>query len=70
MIATVVCNIVADHQPVYALAEWAATYDPILLGLAPAQVELLNADRPRLGLPTTPTPPPGTSCAARICCGS
>jgi len=45
VIATVVGNIVAGHRPVYALAEWAASYDPMLLGLAPAQVELLNDDR-------------------------
>ena len=45
VIATVVRNIVAGHRPVYALAEWAASYDPMLLGLAPGQVELLNDDR-------------------------
>lgn len=45
VIGTVVRNIVAGHRPVYALAEWAAPYDPMLLGLAPAQVELLNDDR-------------------------
>ena len=45
MIATVVRNIVAGHRPVYALGEWAAPYDPTLLGLAPGEVELLNDDR-------------------------
>jgi transposase len=45
VIATVVRNIVAGHRPVYALGEWAASYDPALLGLAPGEVELLNDDR-------------------------
>jgi hypothetical protein len=45
VIAAVVRNIVADHRPVYALGEWAAPYDPSLLGLAPGEVELLNDDR-------------------------
>ncbi len=45
VIATVVRNIVAGHRPVYALNEWAAPYDPVVLGLAPAEVELLNDDR-------------------------
>jgi len=45
VIATVVRNIVAGHRPVYALNEWAAPYDPAVLGLAPAEVELLNDDR-------------------------
>ncbi len=45
VIATVVANIVAAHRPVYALSEWAAPYDPRVLGLAPGEVELLNDDR-------------------------
>ncbi|NQW73397.1 MAG: DUF4277 domain-containing protein, partial [Actinobacteria bacterium] len=45
VIATVVRNIVAGHRPVYALGEWAAPYDPTVLGLAPGEVELLNDDR-------------------------
>ena len=45
VIATVVRNIVAGHRPVYALGEWAAPYDPAVLGLAPGEVELLNDDR-------------------------
>ena len=35
----------AEHRPVYALGEWAAPYDPALLGLVPGEVELLNDDR-------------------------
>jgi hypothetical protein len=42
VIATVVRNIVAGHRPVYALSEWAASYHPTVLGLAPGHVELLN----------------------------
>jgi transposase len=45
VIATVVRNIVAGHRPVYALNEWAAPYDPAVLGLASGEVELLNDDR-------------------------
>jgi transposase len=45
VIATVVANIVAGHRPVYALSEWAASYDPMVLGLASGEVELLNDDR-------------------------
>ena len=45
VIAAVVRNIVAEHRPVYALGEWAAPYDPALLGLVPGEVELLNDDR-------------------------
>ena len=45
VIATVVRTIVAGHRPVYALGEWAAPYDPTVLGLAPGEVELLNDDR-------------------------
>ena len=45
VIATVVRNIVAGHRPVYALSEWAASYDPTVLGLASGEAELLNDDR-------------------------
>ena len=42
VIATVVRNIVAGHRPVYALGEWAAPYDPTVLGLAPGEVDLFH----------------------------
>ena len=45
VIATVVRNIVAGHRPVYALSEWAASYDPTVLGLASGEAELLNDHR-------------------------
>jgi transposase len=41
----VVANLVIGREPVYALGEWAAPYDPVLLGLDPEQVLLLNDDR-------------------------
>jgi hypothetical protein len=41
-----VANLALGHRPVYALGEWAAGYDPTLLGLADAeQFGLLNDDR-------------------------
>ena len=45
VVAVLVRNIVAGHRPVYALGEWAARYDPAVLGLGPGEVELLNDDR-------------------------
>ena len=45
VIAVVVRNIVAGHRPVYALGEWAAPYDPAVVGLGPGDAELLNDDR-------------------------
>jgi Domain of unknown function (DUF4277) len=41
----VVRNLVAGHRPVYALGEWAAPYDPAVLGLGPGDAEALNDDR-------------------------
>jgi hypothetical protein len=45
VIAVLVRNIVAGHRPVYALGEWAAAYEPAVLGLGPGEAELLNDDR-------------------------
>ena len=45
VIAVLVRNIVAGHRPVYALGEWAARYDPAVLGLGPDEIELFNDDR-------------------------
>jgi len=45
VIGVVVRNIVAGHRPVYALGEWAARYDPAVLGLAPGDAAALNDDR-------------------------
>jgi transposase len=44
-LGVVVRNLIIDHEPVYALREWAAPYAPALLGLGPADVALLNDDR-------------------------
>jgi hypothetical protein len=44
-IGVVVRNLAAGREPVYALGEWAAGYDPRLLGLAAGQAALLNDDR-------------------------
>ncbi|HEY8721524.1 DUF4277 domain-containing protein, partial [Pengzhenrongella sp.] len=41
----VVTNLVLGREPLYALGEWAARYDPALLGLSPAQVGAVNDDR-------------------------
>ena len=44
-LGVVVRNLIVDHEPVYALAEWACPYQPQLLGLQPGELELLNDDR-------------------------
>lgn len=44
-ISVVVRNLVLGREPVYGLAQWAARFDPALLGLAGDQVGLLNDDR-------------------------
>src|SRR3984885_5851286 len=33
VIAALIANLATGHQPLYALGEWAAGYDPSLLGL-------------------------------------
>jgi transposase len=45
VIGVVVRNLALDHRPVYALNEWAAPFDPILLGLDVDDVGALNDDR-------------------------
>jgi transposase len=45
VIALVVRNLIVAHQPVYALAEWAAPYEAGLLGLGPADTGAVNDDR-------------------------
>ncbi len=45
VIAVLVRNIVTGHRPVYALGEWAAPFDPTVLGPGPGEWELLNDDR-------------------------
>jgi transposase len=44
-IRVVVTNLVLGREPLYGLGEWAARYDPGLLGLTAAEVDGLNDDR-------------------------
>ena len=41
----VITNLLLGREPLYGLGEWAARFDPALLGLAPGEVGLLNDDR-------------------------
>ena len=45
VIAVMIANLAVEHRPLYALGEWAAAYEPALLGLAAGEAELLNDDR-------------------------
>ncbi|MGH2675968.1 MAG: IS1634 family transposase [Actinomycetota bacterium] len=45
VIGVVVRNLVVGHLPLYALGEWAAPYQPALLGLSAGDAEALNDDR-------------------------
>ena len=45
VIAAVVANLAVEHRPLYALSEWAAAYEPSLLGLGEDGPGLLNDDR-------------------------
>lgn len=44
-LGVVVRNLCVDHEPVYALGEWAASHAPGSLGLTADEVVLLNDDR-------------------------
>jgi transposase len=44
-IRLVVTNLVLGREPLYGLGEWAARYDPTLLGLSAGELGLLNDDR-------------------------
>ena len=44
-IRLVVSNLVLGREPLYGLGEWAARYDPTLLGLSAEDVSVLNDDR-------------------------
>jgi len=44
-IRLVIANLVLGREPLYALGEWAASYDPALLGLSGEEVETINDDR-------------------------
>jgi transposase len=44
-LGVVVRNLAVDHEPVYALSEWASCYEPSLIGLRSGELALLNDDR-------------------------
>jgi hypothetical protein len=44
-IRLVVTNLVLGREPLYGLGEWAARYDPALLGLSVEELRVLNDDR-------------------------
>ncbi len=44
-LGVVIRNLVMRHGPIYALGEWAGRYEASAVGLAAADVELLNDDR-------------------------
>jgi Domain of unknown function (DUF4277) len=44
-IRLVITNLVLGREPLYALGEWAARYDPALLGLSEVEVAAVNDDR-------------------------
>jgi Domain of unknown function (DUF4277) len=45
VLSAVIANLCIEQRPLYALGEWAAVYEPGLLGLAGGQAGLLNDDR-------------------------
>jgi len=45
VLGVVVRNLVLHREPVYALGEWAAPFDPSLLGLDRDDIDALNDDR-------------------------
>jgi hypothetical protein len=47
-VGLVVVNLLVGRRPLYGLGEWAARYDPALLGLAPGEVAAFNDDRASL----------------------
>ena len=44
-IRLVISNLVLGREPLYALGEWAARYDPALLGMSEVEVAAVNDDR-------------------------
>ena len=45
VIALLVRNIIVSHEPLYALSEWAAPYQPSLLDMVTGDLGVLNDDR-------------------------
>jgi hypothetical protein len=44
-IGVLIRNLCVSHEPLYRLGEWAAAFDPRLLGIPSSEVSLLNDDR-------------------------
>jgi len=49
-IGVVIRNLALCHQPLYSMNEWAARFDPAVLGLGAGEVRLVNDDRIGRGL--------------------
>jgi transposase len=49
-IGVVIRNVALSHQPLYSMNEWAARFDPTVLGLGAGEVRLVNDDRIGRGL--------------------
>jgi transposase len=49
-IGVVIRNLALSHQPLYSMHEWAARFDPAVLGLGAGEVHLVNDDRIGRGL--------------------
>ena len=49
-IGVVIRNLALSHQPLYSMNEWAARFDPTVLGLGAGEVRLVNDDRVGRGL--------------------
>lgn len=49
-IGVVARNLALCHQPLYSMNEWAARFDPAVLGLGAGEVRLVNDDRIGRGL--------------------
>ena len=45
LIRLVITNLVLGREPLYGLGEWAARFDPALLGLRPDEAGVVNDDR-------------------------
>ena len=46
LVRVMVANLVLGREPLYGLGEWAARFDPALLGLAPEKVPALSLNPP------------------------
>ena len=44
-VGVLIRNLCVEREPLYGLAQWAESFEPSLVGLAPGQAALLNDDR-------------------------